>query len=139
MLLVLKNKNRLKHDRIGRCKVLILKINISQFSINRKISITRELTKVYEDIISSDLENIESLINERQLNNKPLKGEIVIIINGYTKNYNMNIETLRANIKKKLQKFSLRDTVNLTVDETNFPRKLIYNEAVNIKKLITEK
>ena len=106
---------------------------------NRKISITRELTKIYEDIISSDLENIESLIDERQLNNKPLKGEIVIIINGYTKNYNMNIETLRDNIKKKLQKFSLRDTVDLTINETNFSRKLIYDEAVKIKRLLTEK
>ncbi len=101
---------------------------------NRKISITRELTKIYEDIISSDLENIESLINEKQLNNKPLKGEIVIIIGGYTKNDNMNINALRFNIKKKLQKFSLRDTVDLTIEQTNFSRKLIYNEAVKIKK-----
>ena len=106
---------------------------------NRKISITRELTKIHEDIISSDLENIVSLIDERQLNNIPLKGEIVIIISGHTENHNMNIETLRVNIKKKLQKFSLRDTVDLTIDETSFSRKLIYNEAVKIKKLITEK
>ena len=115
-----------------------LKIMLKIFG-NRKISITRELTKIYEDVVSSDLENIECLIKERQLSNKPLKGEIVIIVNGFTKNYNINIESLKADIKKKLQKFSLRDTVNLTVDETNFSRKLIYNEAVKIKKLITEK
>ena len=100
---------------------------------NRKISITRELTKIYEDVISSDLQNIRSLIYERELNNKPLKGEIVIIIDGYDQKNDVNIETLRINIKKKLQKFSLRDTVNETIDETNFPRKLIYNEAVKIK------
>ncbi len=106
---------------------------------NRKISITRELTKIHEDIISSDLENIESLINERQLSNKPLKGEIVVIVNGYIKNDNNNIENVRVDIKKKLQKFSLRDTVNLTIEETNFSRKFIYNEAVKIKKLIIGK
>ena len=105
---------------------------------NRKISITRELTKIYEDVISSDLQNIRSLIYERELNNKPLKGEIVIIIDGYDQKNDMNIETLRINIKKKLQKFSLRDTVNITIDETNFPRKLIYNEAVKIKNFIKE-
>ncbi len=104
---------------------------------NRKISITRELTKIYEDIIYSDLENIVSLIHNRQLNNIPLKGEIVVIVNGY--NENIDIETVRIDIKKKLQKFSLRDTVNLTINETNFSKKLIYNEAVKIKKLITEK
>ncbi|MFL2818412.1 MAG: 16S rRNA (cytidine(1402)-2'-O)-methyltransferase [Candidatus Puniceispirillales bacterium] len=103
---------------------------------NRKISITRELTKIYEDVISSDLQNIRSLIYERELNNKPLKGEIVIIIDGYDQKNDVNIETLRINIKKKLQKFSLRDTVNETIDETNFPRKLIYNEAVKIKNFM---
>ena len=106
---------------------------------NRKISITRELTKVYEDIITGDLEKIESLIHERQLRNKPLKGEIVIIINGYTNSKNINIKTVRVNIKKRLQKFSLRDTVNLTIDETNFSRKLIYDEAIKIKKSMAEK
>ena len=106
---------------------------------NRKISITRELTKIYEDIITSDLENMESLIYERQLRNKPLKGEIVIIINGYTESKNIRIETVRVNIKKKLQKFSLRDTVNLTINETNFSKKLIYDEAIKIKKSMTDK
>ena len=106
---------------------------------NRKISITRELTKIYEDIITSDLENMESLIYERQLRNKPLKGEIVIIINGHTESKNISIETVRVNIKKKLQKFSLRDTVNLTINETNFSKKLIYDEAIKIKKSMAEK
>ena len=106
---------------------------------NRKISITRELTKIYEDVISSDLQNIRSLIYERELNNKPLKGEIVLIIDGYDQKNDVNIETLRINIKKKLQKFSLRDTVNETIDETNFPRKLIYNEAVKIKNFMKKK
>ena len=106
---------------------------------NRKISITRELTKIYEDIITSDLENMESLIYERQLRNKPLKGEIVIIINGHTESKNISIETVKANIKKKLQKFSLRDTVNLTINETSFSKKLIYDEAIKIKKSMAEK
>ena len=81
-----------------------LKIMLKIFG-NRKISITRELTKIYEDIITGDLEKIESLIQERKLRNKPLKGEIVIIINGYTKRKTISIETVRVSIKKKLQKF----------------------------------
>ena len=120
-------------DRIDTLKIML------KIYGNRKISITRELTKIYEDIITSDLEKIESLIHERQLRNKPLKGEIVIIINGYTNSKNINIKTVRVNIKKKLQKFSLRDTVNLTIDETNFSKKLIYDEAIKIKKFMTEK
>ena len=79
------------------------------------------------------------MIEERQMNNLPLKGEIVIIIDGFNKKSELNIEILRMNIKKKLQKFSLRDTVKLTIDETNFPRKLVYDEAVKIKEFIIEK
>ena len=105
---------------------------------NRKITITRELTKVYEDVIISNLQNIIGLIHERQKNNMPLKGEIVIIIDGDDQKTEMNIETLRISIKKKLQKFSLRDTVNLTIEETNFSRKFIYSEAVKIKETNNE-
>ena len=106
---------------------------------NRKITITRELTKVYEDVIFSDLQNIIGLIHERQKNKIPLKGEIVIIIDGNDQKSELKIETLRVNIKKKLQKFSLRDTVNQTIEETNFSKKLIYSEAVKIKEAINRK
>jgi len=105
---------------------------------NRKITITRELTKVYEDVIFSNLQNIIGLIQERHKNKMPLKGEIVIIIDGNNQKGELKIDTLRNNIKKKLQKFSLRDTVNLTVEETNFSRKLIYIEAVKIKESINK-
>ena len=103
---------------------------------NRKITITRELTKVHEDVIFSNLQNIIGLIQERHKSKMPLKGEIVIIIDGNNQKGELKIDTLRNNIKKKLQKFSLRDTVNLTVEETNFSRKLIYSEAVKIKESI---
>ena len=106
---------------------------------NRRIAIARELTKYYENIISSDLKNNFDLIEERERNNIPLKGEIVIIIDGFNEQSELNIDTLRMNIKKKLKKFSLRDTVNLIISETNFSRKLIYNEAVKIKEFMTEK
>ena len=63
----------------------------------------------------------------------------MIIINGNDQKSELKIETLRINIKKKLQKLSLRDTVNLTIEETNLSRKLIYSEAVKIKESISEK
>tara|TARA_B100001059_G_scaffold194309_1_gene198409 strand:- start:571 stop:1485 length:915 start_codon:yes stop_codon:yes gene_type:complete len=106
---------------------------------NRKITITRELTKVYEDVIFSDLQNIIRFIDERQKKNIPLKGEIVIIIDGNNQKSELKIETLRINIKKKLQKYSLRDTVNLMIEETSLSRKLIYSEAVKIKESNNEK
>ena len=37
---------------------------------NRKISIARELTKTYEEIITSDLNNIIDIIDKREKNYK---------------------------------------------------------------------
>ena len=109
-----------------------LKVMLDTYG-NRKVSITRELTKIYEDIIFSDLENISSFIHKRNENNKPLKGEIVIVVEGYDFNSEMNIETLEINIKRKLKHYSLRDAVNLIIEETNLSKKQVYNKAIKIK------
>ena len=76
------------------------------------------------------------IINKRIQNKKPLKGEIVIIVEGYNPNLDLNIETLRANIKDKLKNNSLRDAVNLIIEETCLSKKQVYNEAVKIKNNI---
>ena len=63
---------------------------------NRKISIARELTKTYEEIITSDLNNILNIIDKRKKSYNPLKGEIILIVDGYAKE-DFNIETLSNN------------------------------------------
>ena len=103
---------------------------------NRKVSIARELTKIYEDVIVSDLVNINIIINKKNVNNTPLKGEIVIIVDGYDLISDINVNKLRLNIKNKLKHNTLRDTVKLIIDETNLSKKQVYNEAVKIKNKI---
>ena len=99
---------------------------------NRKISIARELTKTYEEIITSDLNNIEKIIEKRETSKDPLKGELVLIVEGFIKK-ELNFDILSTNIKDRLKKQSLRDTVNEIVIETRLPKKIVYNEAVKIK------
>jgi len=52
----------------------------NSFGQERKVSISRELTKIYEETIRLSLENAVKLFTE-----KPPKGEFVIIIEGYKK------------------------------------------------------
>ena len=112
-----------------------LKIMLKTFG-NRRVSIARELTKTYEDVIVSDLEKISIIINKRNDNNKPLKGELVIIVDGYDFHSDLNIEKLRLNIQNKLKHHTLRDTVSLVIEETNLSKKQVYSEAVKIKNKI---
>ena len=52
-------------------------IRDSSFGSDRKVSISRELTKIYEETIRLSLEESIKLFNE-----KPPKGEFVIIVEG---------------------------------------------------------
>ena len=99
---------------------------------NRKISIARELTKTYEEIICSNLNDIIKIVHKREVNNTPLKGEIMLIVDGYVEN-KFNIEVLNEMIKNKLEKLSLRDAVNEITTETKLSRKVVYNEAIKIR------
>ena len=99
---------------------------------NRKISIARELTKTYEEVITGDLDDVIKIINKRVENNNPLKGEVILIVNGYTeKKFEFN--NLSVIIKNKLQQLSLRDAVDEIITETKLPRRIIYNEAIKIR------
>ena len=99
---------------------------------NRKISIARELTKTYEEIITGDLNDVIEIINKRMENNNPLKGEVILIVNGYTeKKFEFN--NLSVIIKNKLEQLSLRDAVDEIITETKLPRRIVYNEAIKIR------
>lgn len=101
---------------------------------NRKVVIARELTKIHEEIILSDLKNINLIIEKREENKDPLKGEVVLIIEGSNKTNQIDFDALSLTIKDKLKTLSLRDTVKEVVIETKLPRKLVYSEAMKIKK-----
>ena len=99
---------------------------------NRKISIARELTKTYEEVITGDLNDVIKIINKRMENNNPLKGEVILIVNGYTeKKFEFN--NLSVIIKNKLEQLSLRDAVDEIITETKLPRRIVYNEAIKIR------
>ena len=100
---------------------------------NRKISIGRELTKKFEEIISSDLVEIKNIINSREEMNIPLKGEIVLVVDGIKNSQNFDIIEIRKKISKKLKTMSLKDTVEEISLEEGLSKKLVYTEAIKTK------
>ena len=100
---------------------------------NRKISIARELTKIYEEIISSDLKEIKNVLKIREEKKIPLKGEIVLVVAGISQLAEFDINKIRERIRNKLNTMSLKDTVELISTEERISKNLIYKEAIKIK------
>ena len=75
-----------------------LKLMLDIFG-NRKISIARELTKTHEEVIFSDLMRITEIINKREENKNPLKGEVVLILEGHNKKKEVDFKTLTSSIE----------------------------------------
>jgi 16S rRNA (cytidine1402-2'-O)-methyltransferase len=57
--------------------VKTLELFATQFGAERKASVSRELTKIYEENITDTLSNLVKYFSEKQV-----KGEIVIVVEG---------------------------------------------------------
>ena len=87
---------------------------------DRKIAIVREISKIHEEIIR---DNISKIIN----NCDNLKGEIVIVVEGYkedNKDEN-NYEEIINNLIKK--GYSKRDAIKETAERYNISKNKLYN------------
>tara|TARA_B100001175_G_scaffold309178_1_gene310523 strand:+ start:2539 stop:3399 length:861 start_codon:yes stop_codon:yes gene_type:complete len=100
--------------------------HLKNFFPNRKILISREMTKFYEEYLRVN-------INELKPFEKILKGEITLVI---SENLNINNklgELEKKKIKKMLNTVSIKDIVDLIVKEKNISKKEIYNYCLSLK------
>ena len=93
---------------------------------NRKIAIVRELTKIHEEVIHTDLEKAQSLY----LENSP-KGEFVLIIEGAkeieAENFWDNL-TVSEHIEKYIKDGeSVKDAIKKAAKDRNLPKHDVYN------------
>lgn len=94
---------------------------------DRNISICRELTKKFEEVIT--LKVSEAIKNLSSRDN--IKGEIVIVIEGKVKkDKSQNLETI---LKDALKSMSLSDAAKEISKYTNFSKKEVYNAALVLK------
>lgn len=93
---------------------------------NRKVAICRELTKLYEDIIRDDLENIIDNLEELTI-----KGEFVVVVEGKVE------EKIKIDVHKELKKLveagnSKRDAVKILVKKYDLNKNDVYEKSLEI-------
>ena len=93
-----------------------------------KILIAKEITKIHETFFREDINKIKPFKNT-------IKGELTIVIsNKNLKVSDFNEEKIVSKIKKYLKKYSLKDTVNLILENEKVNKNKIYNLCLKIKK-----
>tara|TARA_B100001093_G_scaffold467620_1_gene486976 strand:+ start:2547 stop:3410 length:864 start_codon:yes stop_codon:yes gene_type:complete len=95
----------------------------------RKILICREMTKFYEEFIRFDVDKLEPF-------NRVLKGEITIVISEKKidkKTSQMLSESDKRNIKKMINKLSIKQINNLINKNNKISKKIIYNYCLKLK------
>ena len=130
---VLKNLHNLDYSIVFFIPAPKINFYISQFKkyfFDRKIVIAKEMTKIHEEFIRSKVESIRSL-------SESLKGELTVIVSGKIKEKNIKKEineSVKIEIKKMLKKYSHKDVVEFISKKENFPKKMIYNYCLKLKK-----
>ena len=95
----------------------------------RKIVFCREITKIFEEFIRKN-------VNELELFEKELKGELTVVIS--EKKINKNIseklsESDKNMIKKMINKLTFKEISSILSERNNISKKEIYNYCLNLK------
>ena len=96
---------------------------------NRKIVICREISKIYEEYIRKDVEQLEKFNNQ-------VKGELTIVISEKYDEKNMSHkleESDKRIIKLVISKLSIKEIVNLISFNKKISKKEIYDYCLKLK------
>ena len=102
-----------------------LKMNFS----GRKILICREMTKIYEEFIRKNIDQLDE-------NDVKQKGELTIVVSeklGNKKNSQKLSESDKRNIRKMIDKYSIKEITNLISLNKKISKKEIYNYCLILK------
>jgi len=103
--------------------------DLKYYFSNRKILVCREMTKFYEEYIRTDVDTLEPFKSDP-------KGELTVVISEKVKKKNSSIilkESDKKSIQKMIKILSIKDITDLISQNTNVPKKEIYNYCLKIK------
>ena len=102
---------------------------IKEYFSGRKILVCREMTKFYEEYIRTEVDIL------KPFKDNP-KGELTIVISekGKIKKASLKLEESdKKTIKKMIKKLSIKDITDLISQNSNIPKKIIYNYCLKLK------
>lgn len=99
---------------------------------NRKISVNRELTKKYQEIIREDLETVINIFNEREI-----KGEFVLIVDGFKgeKTVQNSYDDLseREYVEALLEEgMDKKDAIKIVCKERKLKKDVVYKQVLDL-------
>lgn len=101
---------------------------IKELMPNREISIVREITKMYEECINGTIEEICL-----QIENSPIKGEIVLVIAPCLKEDKLEDIDVEKILIEELKESTLKDAVKKVSDTYKLKKSDVYEKALKIK------
>ncbi len=97
--------------------------------LGRKILICREISKMYEEFIRSNVEDIKEFKNG-------VKGEITVVISERINEKKIThslSESDKSNIRKVINKLSIKEIITLVCKDNKIPKKMVYNYCLDLK------
>ena len=99
---------------------------------NRSISINRELTKKYQEIIRNDIQGCIDIFNEREV-----KGEFVLIVGGFKGEIEKVCEYDHLNERDYVQKLieegiTKKDAIKIVCKERKLKKDVVYKQVLDL-------
>ena len=96
---------------------------------NRRISISREISKIYEEIYQGTIEEVQEEVKEG------IKGEIVVVVEGNQKMVDFSTLTIEEHVNLYMEDgLSSKEAIKKVAIERNMPKSIVYNEYHKIRK-----
>ena len=105
-------------------------IIFKKYFSGRKILICREMTKIYEEFIRDDVDNI--LVTDHTL-----KGELTVVISDMRqekKTSQILSESVKHKIKLMIKKLSIKEITSIICSDSEISKKDVYDYCLKLKK-----
>ena len=102
---------------------------LKKYLVDRKILICREMTKIYEEFIRTDINSLKEF-------KKTPKGELTVVISEkqIDKNTSQYLsESDKRLIDKMISKFSIKEIINIIQSKSKISKKMVYDYCLKLK------